>query len=243
MADSLRTVWTLARRELKSYFDSPIAYIVVTAFLLVSGWMFFSTVFLVGRADMRGLFEPSPFSPSMLLVILAPAITMRLVAEERKTGTIELLTTLPLRDAEVIAGKFVAAFLLTAAAISLTLPWAISVRFIGPLDPGPVVAGYAGLLLFSAALLAVGLLCSTLSENQIVAFIVGFIACAALYFVYWLQFLLPGGLGSFFEAVSVSAHLDNIARGVVDGRDVLYYLAVTAGALLLSVRSLERSRA
>src|SRR5688572_15357333 len=100
MSDSLQQIWHIARRELRGYFDSPIAYIVITAFLLVSGWMFFSTVFLIGRADLRGLFEPSPFSPSMLLVILAPAITMRLIAEERKSGTLELLTTLPVRDSE-----------------------------------------------------------------------------------------------------------------------------------------------
>src|SRR5512137_2070451 len=105
----MRNILVIARRELKSYFDSPIAYIVIVTFLLVAGWMFFSPFFLIGRADMRMFFSPSPFSPAMLLVILAPAITMRLIAEERKTGTIELLTTLPVRDFEVIVGKFAAA--------------------------------------------------------------------------------------------------------------------------------------
>src|SRR5512146_1870448 len=104
----MHNVLAITRRELKSYFDSPIAYIVIVAFLLVAGWMFFSTLFLMGRADMRGFFTPSPFSPSMLLVILAPAVTMRLLAEERKTGTLELLTTMPIRDHEVVLGKFLA---------------------------------------------------------------------------------------------------------------------------------------
>ncbi len=231
-------VLTIARREMKGFFDSPVAYIVVTAFLLVAGWMYFGTLFLGGRADMRAFFEPSPFSPSMLLVILCPAVTMRLIAEERKAGTIELLTTLPVRDWEVILGKFLGAWGLTAAALALTVPYALSVRSIGPLDLGPVAAGYLGMLLFAGSLTAIGLLCSTLTENQVVAFIVGFVIGAALYFVYWLQFLLPAAVAPIAEYVSVSFHLDNLARGVVDSRDVLYYLTLGGGALLLAERAL-----
>ena len=190
----MRKVIAIAQRELRSYFDSPVAYIVLVSFLLIAGWMYFSTLFLMGRADMRPFFAPSIFSPSMLLVILAPAITMRLIAEERKTGTIELLTTMPIRDGEVILGKFLAALSLIAAALVLTLVYPLSVAALGPLDWGPVVSGYLGLLLFSAALLAIGILCSTLTNNQIVAFIVSFLVCAALYYIYWLQFFVPGFL-------------------------------------------------
>jgi len=239
----MRNLLVIARRELKSYFDSPIAYIVVVAFLLVAGWMFFSALFLMGRADLRGFFAPSPFSPSMLLVILAPAVTMRLIAEERKSGAIELLTTMPVRDADVVIGKFLAALGLIATALAVTLVYAISVDLIGPLDWGPVIAGYLGILLFSAALLAVGVLCSTWTANQIVAFIVGFIVCAALYFVYWLQFFVPEAIAPVIEFVSVSSHLDNMARGVIDSRDVIYYLTVIGGALFLAERSLARQHA
>jgi ABC-2 type transport system permease protein len=239
----MRNVVTVARRELHGYFDSPIAYIVVVSFLLVAGWMFFSALFLFGRADMRPFFAPSPFSPSMLLVILAPAITMRLIAEERKTGTIELLTTMPVRDAEVVLGKFVAAVALLGTALLLTVAYPITISMLGPLDWGPVVAGYLGMLLFVSCLVAVGLLCSTLTENQIVAFIVAFIVSAALYYVYWLQFFVPQLLAPLFEYLSVSFHLDNMARGVIDSRDVLFYLTLTAGALFLAVRSLERQHA
>ena len=233
----------IARRELKSYFDSPIAYIVMVAFLLVAGWMFFSTLFLFGRADLRGFFAPSPFSPAMLVVILAPAVTMRLVAEERKSGTFELLTTMPVRDAEVVAGKFLAALGLMSAAFGLTLVYAVTVSFLGPLDWGPVLAGYLGILLFTGSLLAVGLLCSALTDNQIVAFIVGFLVCAALYFVYWLQFFLPQAIAPVFEFISVSSHLENLARGVVDTRDVLYFLSLIAAGLFLSERALSRLHA
>ena len=234
----MRNIGIIARRELRSYFDSPVAYIVVVAFLLVSGWMFFGPLFLLGRADLRPLFAPSPFSPAMLLVILAPAVTMRLVAEERKSGTLELLTTLPVTDAQVILGKFLAAWALLTAALSCTLLYAATVSMLGDLDWGPVLAGYLGMLLFCGALLAVGLLCSTWTRNQIVAFIIGFVASAALYFVYWLQFFLPQLIAPLVEFLSVSFHLDNLSRGVVDTRDVVYYVSLMALALFWAERSL-----
>ncbi len=234
---------TIMRRELRSYFDSPIAYIVIVAFLAVAGWMFFSTLFLAGRADMRMFFQPSPFSPTMLLVILAPAVTMRLIAEERKSGTIELLTTMPITDLQVVLGKFAAALGLILVALVLTLVYPITVAAVGDLDWGPVLSGYLGVVLFAATLLAVGLMCSTFTKNQIVAFIIAFLLSAALYFVFWLQFFMPEWLAPVVEYLSVSFHLDNLSRGVIDTRDVLYYLTLTAGALFLAERSLSRQHA
>lgn len=239
----LRNVRAIARREFFAYFDSPVAYIVIASFLLVSGWMFFSTLFLLGRADMRGFFAPAPFSPSMLLVVLAPAVTMRLIAEEKKTGTFELITTLPVRDVELVLGKFLAAWALLATALSCTLVYAATVSTLGALDWGPVMSGYLGFLLFSASLLAIGLLCSALAGQQIVAFIVSFLVGAALYFVFWLQFFVPQALASVVEYISLSYHLDNLARGVVDSRDVLFYLTLTAGALALTERAVARQHA
>ncbi len=235
-------VLSIARRELKSYFDSPIAYIVIVSFLLVTGWMFFSTLFLIGRADMRMLFTPTPFSPALLLVILAPAITMRLVAEERKSGTIELLTSMPVRSGEVIVGKFLAALCLTATALLSTFTYAVTVAAIGELDWGPVLSGYLGLLLFASSLLAIGLMFSTVTDNQIIAFIVSFIVSAVLYYVYWLHFFVPNWAAGLVEFLSVSSHMNNLARGVIDTRDVLYYLTVTAGALFLAERTLARQQ-
>ena len=239
----MRNTLAVARKDLREFFDAPAAYIVVVVFLLVTGWMFFSQLFLFQRADARALFAPSPFSPSMLVVILAPAVAMRLIAEERKTGTIELLTTMPVTDGQVILGKFLAAFVLLAVALGLTVVYPVTVSLIGPLDWGPVVSGYVGMLLFAGSLLAVGLACSTLTESQIVAFIVGFIVCAVLYYVYWLQFFLPQGIAPIVEFLSVSFHLDNMARGVIDSRDVVYYVSLTAAALVLAVRSLSRQHA
>jgi ABC-2 type transport system permease protein len=239
----MRNVLAVARRELHAYFDSPVAYIVLVSFLMVAGWMYFSTLFLLDRADLRPFFAPSPFSPAMLIVILAPAITMRLIAEERKSGTIELLLTMPVRDWEIILGKFLAALTLMATGLLLTLAYPLTVAWLGDLDWGPVIAGYVGMGLFSAALLAIGVLCSALTENQIVAFIVAFLISAILYYVYWLQFFMPTVLAPVVEYVSLSFHLDNLSRGVIDSRDVLFYLSLTAAALLLATQTLGRRHA
>ena len=239
----MHKVMTIARREMRSYFDSPTAYIVVVSFLLIAGWMFFSSLFLIGRADLRSFFAPSPFSPSMLLVIIVPAVTMRLIAEERKTGTIELLTTMPVTDTDVVLGKFLGAMGLLTVALGCTLVYAVCVSMLGDLDWGPVLSGYLGLYLFSASLVAIGLLCSTLTSNQIIAFIISFIVCAVLYFVYWLQFFLPESVASVVEYLSLSFHLDNLSRGVIDSRDVFYYLSLTGGALFVAVRSLASQHA
>ncbi len=239
----MRNVAAIATRELRAYFDAPVAYIVVVTFLAVTGWLFFSQLFLVDRATARILFAPSPFSPSLLLVVLAPAVTMRLLAEERKSGTIELLTTMPVTDTHVVLGKFLAAFGLISVALGLTIAYPLSVSFVGPLDWGPVLAGYVGLVLFSASLIAIGIFCSSLTDNQIVAFIVSFLVSATLYYVYWLQILVPASWAALLEYVSVSYHLDNMARGVIDSRDVLYYSSLTVGALFLAIQSVSRQHA
>lgn len=239
----MRNVTAIAGRELRAYFDAPVAYIVVVTFLAVTGWLFFGQLFLIDRATVRMLFSPSPFSPSFLIVVLAPAITMRLLAEERKTGTIELLTTMPLTDAQVVVGKFLAGLGLLTVALLLTVAYPISVSMVGSLDWGPVLAGYVGLFLFSAALVAIGVFCSSLTDNQIVAFIVSFLVSATLYYVLWLQILVPAAWAPLIEYVSVSYHLDNMARGVIDTRDVIYYLSVTFGALFLAVQSVSRQHA
>mgnify|MGYP001158556545 CR=1 FL=1 len=239
----MRNVRVIAKKELASYFDSPVAYIVIGSFLLVAGWMFFSSFFLMERADMRMFFAPSPFSPSMLLVVIVPAVTMRLIAEEKKSGTLELLTTMPLTDTEVVLGKFLAAMGLLSVGLFSTLAYAICISSIGPLDWGPTLSGYLGLFLFVAAMVSIGLWCSSLTDNQIVAFILSFMICSGLYFVYWLQFFMPQGIAGTVEYLSTSFHLDNLSRGVIDTRDVLYYLSLTIGGLFLTIRSLGSEEA
>lgn len=228
-------VYTIFKRELKAYFNSPIAYIVITVFLLISGWFSSASLFLVNQATLRGAFGIIP----LILVFFVPAITMRLISEERKSGTIELLVTMPVKDLDIILGKFLAALALLAVAILLTLTYATAVSVLGDLDPGPVIGGYLGLLLMGAAYLSIGVFASSLTENQIVAFIIGFLVVFALFMIDQILMFVPASLVSFFEYLSIDYHFANISRGVIDTRDLVYYLSVTFFALLLATRSLE----
>jgi len=235
----MRNVKPIAIREIKAYFNSPIAYIVVAVFLIIAGYLYFSTAFLIGQSSLRSFFAIAP----ILLVVFAPAVTMRLVAEEMRSGTLELLTTMPVRDVEVVLGKFLAAVSVMGAALVMTLSYPVTIAAIGDLDWGPVVGGYLGLLLCAAALASVGLMTSTWSRNQIVAFIFGLLICLALWLFDKVTFFVPGGVGRVLGYLSIDSHFQNIARGVVDSRDLLYYLSVIALALFVAVRSLARRHA
>ncbi len=223
------------KKELKSFFDSPVAYIVITIFLLISGWFFFNDLFLVNQASMRNLFSIVPF----IFMFFVPAITMRQISEEKRSGTIEILVTLPVKDYEIILGKFLAGLLLICVALALTWVYALVLSGLGNLDFGSVVAGYIGLVFLGGAYLSIGMFTSSLSQNQIVAFITGFVIIFALYMLDKVLVFVPGFLASFFEYLSVGYHFSNIARGVIDSRDVIYYLSLIFFFLFLAVRTLE----
>lgn len=232
----------VAKREFRTFFASPIAYIVLGGFLLLSGWLFFSTLFLAGQASLRGFFGLVP----VLFVVLVPAITMRAVAEEKKTGTMELLLTFPMDDWQIVAGKFLAALGMVGVGLAWTAPYALSVASLtGPgakFDWGPVFAGYLGLLLLASSFIALGLWGSALSRNQIVGFIVGLVLCFAFAFIDKFAALLPEQVGQLVEYLSVDYHFDNIARGVIDTRDLLFYVSLTALGLVLTTRQLASAR-
>lgn len=238
----MTTTLAVARREFRTFFNSPVAYIVLGVFLLVAGWMFFSTLFLAGQASLRGFFQLAP----VLFMVLAPAVTMRLFAEERKTGTLELLLTMPLKDWELVAGKFLAALAMVAVGVLWTLPYPISIAALtapgANFDWGPVVAGYLGLLLLASSFLALGLWASALSKNQIVGFIIGLLMCFAFWMVDKVAMLWPESMFAALEYLSVDYHFDNIARGVLDTRDILFYLSLTAAGLVLTNRALAAVR-
>lgn len=232
----------VARRELRTFFASPIAYIVLGGFLLLAGWLYFSTLFLAGQASLRGFFGTAP----VLFALLVPAITMRSVAEERKSGTLELLLTMPLEDWQVVLGKYLAALGMVIAGLVFTLPYAFTVRALTAegvaFDWGPVAAGYLGLALLASAFIALGLWASALSRNQIVGFIIGLLVCLSLYLVDKFAVLLPSALAQALEYLSADYHFENIARGVIDTRDVLYYLTLTAAGLVLTTQVLGNLR-
>lgn len=225
----------LCKKELKGYFDSPIAYIVITIFLLITGWFFFSDLFLVNQASLRNLFGTVPF----IFMFFVPAVTMRLISEEKRSGTIELLLTLPVKDHEIILGKFLAGLILISVAVILTLVYTLTLSGLGDLDAGSVVAGYLGLIFLGATYLSVGVFTSSLTQNQIVAFITSFLIIFVLFMLNKVLIFVPSFLASFFEYLSVDYHFSNISRGVIDSRDVIYYLSIIFLFLFLSVRALE----
>jgi len=228
----------ISRREIRTYFNSPVAYIVVPVFVIITGYLFFTQLFLEKQADMRGFFNIMP----LLFMFMIPAITMRLLADEKSTGTLELLITMPVRDWEVVFGKFLAAMALLCTAIGLTLVFAITVKSLGPLDRGPAIGGYLGLVLMGGAYVSIGVMASALTRNSIVSFIVAFAISFALYLLGRLTQFLPQSMQKLVAFLSIDGHFENIGRGVVDSRDVIYYLSVMTVCLLIATLSLESRR-
>ncbi len=231
----MRNILALYKKELRSYFNSAVAYIVITVFLLIAGWFFATQFFLMGQATVRTVFAVIPW----IFIVFVPAITMRAIAEEKKSGTIELLVTMPTRDWDIVLGKFLAALTLLVIALAFTLIYALTASILGNLDAGATFAGYVGLILLGGAFLAIGLFASSTSENQIVAFIIGVVIIFAFYILDWVTVFVPGPVASILEFLSLDYHFNSIARGVIDSRDVIYYLSMTGFALVLSVRALE----
>jgi ABC-2 type transport system permease protein len=226
------------QKELRSYFNSPVAYIVIVVFLVILGWFFTSSIFIANVSSLRTVFETTPF----LLLFFAPAITMRLISEEKKSGTLELLLTKPVKEYEIILGKFLAAWALFFFALLPTLSYYVTISLLGTLDIGPVIGGYLGLLFVGAVFLAIGVFGSSITENQVVGFIVSFLIVFILFMLDKILLYVPASLASILEYLSIDYHFSNIARGVIDSRDVLYYLSAIVFTLLLGTVSLQKRR-
>jgi ABC-2 type transport system permease protein len=224
----MKNIGIILAKELRSYFNSPVAYIFIIIFLLLSGTYFISNVFLQNLSSMSALFETSPF----LLLFFAPAITMRLVSEEKKTGTFEILGTKAIKTGEIIVGKFLAAWLLVFGALLPTLIFVVTIASLGSIDIGPMVGGYIGLLLLGGAFIAIGILGSSLSQSQIVAFIISFSIILVLFVIDRVLIYLPVGALAFIEYLGVNHHFTSLARGVLDSRDIVYYLSLIIITLL-----------
>lgn len=236
----MRTIWIIAKKELGSFFDSLIAYILLTLFLGFSGfftWMFGNDIFLIGQTTLQGFFNIAYWS----LFFFIPALTMRLLAEERKTGTIELLLTKAVTDRQVVVGKFLAALLLVVVALLFTLPYVITLANIGNLDQGEVICGYLGLLLISASYVSIGLYASSITNNQIVAFLTALFIGLFFHIIFGVMASnVQGIIGKIFNQLSLSTHFESISRGVVDTRDLIYFLSIVVIGLLLSELSLTK---
>lgn len=215
--------YNIFKKEFKAYFVSPIAYIVISVFLLVTGWFFFSTFFLYNQADMRNFFTLLP----LVFAFIIPAITMRLFSEELHIGSYEILLTMPVTYADVVIGKFMAAVVFTAAMLVPTISYPVFISFFGQLDWGPVIGGYTGAIFLGATFSAVGIFSSSLTKNQIISFIIGMAICFALTLVERMLYFVPGNVVTFLEYLSANHHFQNISRGIIDSRDILYFISVS----------------
>jgi len=220
----MQNIKHIFKKEFKSYFVSPIAYIVISVFLIIIGWLFYSTFFLDRQANMTRFFSLLPVA----FAFVVPAVTMRLFSEEINIGSYEILLTMPVTFRDIIVGKFLAAVGFIGVMLFPTLFYAVSTTFLGKLDWGPVIGGYLGAFLLGATFSSIGLLASSVTRNQVVAFIIGMAVCLALtLLIDFMLFFLPNFLVGIFQYLSANYHFQNIAKGVIDFRDILYFVSVS----------------
>jgi len=231
----MRTLWFISKRELASYFATPLAYVFIVIFLVLSGVFTFylGDFYASNQADLAPFFAFHPW----LYLFLVPAIAMRLWSEERKSGTIELLLTLPIRKSSAVLGKFLAAWLFCALALALTFPMVLTVNWLGEPDNGAILTGYLGSLLLSGSYLAIGLCLSALSKNQVIAFILSITVCF-LFIASGFPMVLdalsfaPQWLRDAIASLSFLTRFDAISKGVIDVRDLLYFLSLIGAWLV-----------
>lgn len=234
---------TIARREMNSYFTSLIAYVVIGVFLLMSGYFFYTNmvmfVMFLGTDVTLGLWQQTFYDIRFVTVSLLPLLTMRLFAEEQKLGTIELLYTSPLRDMQIIMGKYLACLAVFAIMLALTLAYPALLRIVHELEPRPLLACYLGLFLMGGACIACGIFLSSLTENQVVAALSTIGVLLLLWFLDWNEGIAGTAAVEVLHQLSFSEHFLNFIRGVIDTDDVVYYLSVSAFFLFLTRCSLE----
>ncbi|MCD4679881.1 MAG: ABC transporter permease subunit [Bacteroidales bacterium] len=239
----MRQIWAIARRELRSFFDSLMAYIMLILFLGFSGfftWISGADVFFVKQASLQSFFGIAYWT----LFFFIPALTMRLLAEENRSGTIELLLTKPINNWQLIIGKFLATLILIVIALVLTLPYYITVANLGPVDHGAIWSGYLALLLMSGAYIAIGIFASSISHNQIVGFL---LALFIGIFFHIIFSILAGGftgtIGSVLNYLSISDHFESMSRGVIDSKDLIYFLSLILLGLIAAEAVLAKRKA
>lgn len=243
----MNSILAVMKRELRSYFATPIAYVFIVIFLVLAGafTFFYGGFYETGQADLATFFYWHPW----LYLFLVPALAMRLWAEERKSGSIELLMTLPLETWHAVAGKFLAAWIFTGIAIALTFPIWITVEYLGEPDNGVIVAAYVGSFLMAGAYLAVGACISSATKNQVIAFILAVVVCFA-FMVPGMGLvqnlasgLLPQWLVDGLVSLSFQAHFDSISKGVIDLRDLVYFALLIGACLYANTIVLELKKA
>jgi ABC-2 type transport system permease protein len=238
----MKQIWVISKRELQSFFDSLTAYIMLVAFLGFSGlftWLYGSDIFYLKQATLQPFFGVSYWT----LFFFIPALTMRQFAEENKTGTIELLLTRPVTDWQVVFGKFLGTLVLIIIALAFTLPYYITVANLGNIDHGATITGYLGLILVSATYISIGIFSSSISNNQIVGFLLALAIGILFHFVFSFLASATGGLvGNILYFLSVNTHFESISRGVIDTKDLLYFFSIIFLGLISTEAILQKNR-
>jgi len=251
----LSNIWAIAQKELKGYFASPIAYIVIGLFALMFGYFFYALLVYFDRQAMQmaagggqsvnvneQLIRPVFLNANVIFLFVLPMVTMRIYAEEKRSGTIELLLTSPLTDFQIIAGKFAGAMALYAAMLAVTLPHVAVLFWFGNPEWIPIVVTYLGLLLMGGCFISVGLLISSLTKNQIVAVMATFTVFLMLWVINWIASFTGPTTQAVLNYLSITDHLDDFTRGVIDTKHLVYYVSFIALGLYLTMQSVDSER-
>lgn len=256
----MRNFFYIFTKETRSYFNSPVAFVVITIFTILIGYYFYNIFATFGTISFQAQTDPvvasqygalnvtefviRPFFGivSVVMLIMMPMLTMRTFSEEKKSGTIELLLTYPVRDIEAVLGKFAGCLGIFAIMLSFSIPCVLLVAFFGDPELGVIITGYVGLLLMGGAFISLGIFMSTLTENQVIAAVLSFAALLLLYMVGYSAGFVGEGMGTALEYISILSHLDSFAKGVLDTSDMIYYVLFAVFFLFLSMRTLESKR-
>ncbi len=230
----MRQIWIIAKRELSAFFDSLIAYIMIVLFLVFSGlltWILGDSIFFINQASLQVFFGVSYWT----LFFFIPALTMRLIAEENRSGTLELLLTKPVNDWQVVTGKFLSTFILILITLLLTLPYYFTIWKLGPVDHGSIWSGYLGLLLLSASYISIGIFASSISQNQIVSILAAYFIGIFFQLVFGILASAVGGfMGTILNYLSIQTHFESISRGVIDSKDLIFFFSLILIGLVAS---------
>ena len=235
----MRNINTIFRRELAGFFNSPMAYIFLVIFAIVNGYFFTNTFFLFGQSDLRVLFDIVP----LVYLFFIPAVSMGLIAREHNLGTMEIISTLPINNHEFVLGKFFAALSLILLGLVATSIHFFTLIFVGSnVDYGAIFSGYLGLALMGATYAAIGTYSSSVTENQVVSFIIGVFIVLVLFMLDKTLVFIPSSISGFIQFLSVDYHLSNISRGVIDSRNLIYFISMIGFFIFLTIQTLEVKR-
>lgn len=238
MSLNFRNIKILIKKELTHYLNNPPSYVLASVFLIIIGYFFSQPLFLINQANLNSVVEIVP----LIFTFLIPALSMKLISEEKKLETIEILLTLPFKEEEIIISKFISAVIIITSIILMMFPYSSTLYFLSKPDSGHIIGTYIAIILDAIALLSIGLFASTLSKSQIVAFIVAFGISFFLYVLGKIIFFIPLKIQNIANYIGTDMHISNIARGVIDLKDIIYFLSITVFFIYLSIDRIKRIR-